>query len=437
MRLLLATVATVLLVSGSAHGATVAYTFIPGDLHFSSSDIIDVVGDDADDQITAAIGPTGIDLADDTAPLTVTAAPAGGPPHPCAAVDEHHAHCGIAPTVSLHLDGGAGADRLTATRAPGWTEVYVSLAGGPGDDVLTGSEGTEYLDGGPGRDVVRGLGGDDHLKADALEDGDVIDGGAGTDDLEVKGGGLTADLATGGIVAPGLAVTLTNVEGVSVDADSTALGTDGPDQLGGGRLLDGRGGDDEINGGFGNRQVLRGGEGDDTIYYGRGDDVEAGPGDDVVNVLALGGGAHAINCGPGMDRVRTSGRDVAAADCEWIAGDFFLLRNRVRAAARGPATALRLTASALRPGCGVLTYATQRGLGGPITPVVHVRHPVRPGVPFTVSLPLRPSGRRLLARGQLRAPRVVLRRPLGGCPAHGRWTADWTSGARVRLAPSS
>jgi hypothetical protein len=432
MRFLLAALAVVLLAPGLAHGATVAYTHIPSDYHYPSDDIVDVVGDDANDRLTATIGPEGVDLADATALLTVTALPAGLP-NVCAAVDEHQVHCTVGSgTSTVRLDGGAGADAITVVQAPGWTATPGQLTGGAGDDVLTGSDGTDYLDGGPGRDVVRALGGDDHLKAENLDDGDVLDGGAGADELTVGGAGLTADLAAGGIVGAGLAATLTGVETVTVDPDSVAFGTDGPDRLGGGRLLDGRGGDDAIIGTADHPQVLRGGEGDDIISYGPGDDVEAGPGDDILDASGLGGRAYAVNCGPGVDLVNAAGNDVAARDCEWVAGDRFRVRNAVRAAAHG--TALRLTVSALRPGCGVEAHATQPGVREAITPVVHVRHPVRPGVPFTVSLPLRPNGRRLLAQGLLRAPRVVLRRPLRGCPAHGRWTADPGRGVPVRLA---
>jgi hypothetical protein len=53
-------------------------------------------------------------------------------------------------------------------------------------------------------------------------------------------------------------------------------------------------------------------------------------------------------------------------------------------------------------------------------------------VAFTVTLPLRSSGRRLLARGRLRAPSVFLSRALT-CPAHGRWRVDRLPGRRVRL----
>lgn len=432
MRLLLATIVALLLTSVPVRAATVTYTSVPGDRYTSPEQVIAVAGDGADDQLTATIGPQGIDLDDATAPLVVTETTAGLR-NVCAAVDEHRVHCAVDPFSStLQLDGGLGADRLAVLRPPGATPAYVQVAGGPGDDVLTGSDGGERFDGGPGRDVVRGLGGNDELKAATLDDGDVLDGGEGTDTLEVQGGGLVADLAAGGITGPGLAAALTSVEEASVDRGSAALGTNGPNRLrGGGRLLDGRGGDDEIDGALDAPQVLRGGEGDDTIYYAGADDVEAGPGDDVVKRLVANGRAHAVNCGPGTDEVDPAPDDVAARDCEWVSDGRFRLGNAARVI---DGTTLRLTVSGLRPGCGVFAYATQPGVRGPITPVVRVRHRVVAGASFAVSLPLRASGRRLQARGLLRGPRIILRRPLRGCPAHGRWTGETSSGVRVRLA---
>jgi Ca2+-binding RTX toxin-like protein len=436
MRLLLAVLSVALLASGSAHAATVVHTYAPGDgKYFAGEDSFTVVGDDADDQLTATIGRDGIDLADTTAPLTVS-----GLDTICTAVDEHHVRCGNAQGAnSLWIDGGAGADRLTVVRAPGWTGTNVRLNGGPGDDDLTGSDGRDVLVGGPGRDVIRGMGGDDSLNEIALEsappldDGDVYDGGEGTDTLTVAGTGLAADLAAGTVTGPGLTVALTSVEAVMTGPGSVAAGTDGVDVLSGGRLLDGRGGDDWIKWTTGDDgQVLRGGEGDDRIEYGPHDDVEGGPGDDVVTAMGWPGGrAHAINCGPGEDVVDPYGNDAPGPDCEWVANSVFRMANAVRAVAHG--SALRLTAVSPRPGCGVVASATQPGVRAALTPEVRVHRAVRAGVPFTVTLPLRSSGRRLLAHGQLRAPRVYIGRARS-CPAHGRWWIDAPPGRRLRLA---
>lgn len=429
MRLPLAALALVLLAPGPAHAATVGYSHVDGNKYTYTEDAVNVVGDAADDRLTAAIGPGGIDLEDATAPLALI-----GPAGPCAPVDEHRVHCAIEQVVgSLRLDGGDGADRLTVVRPPGWTATFATLSGGAGDDALTGSAAVEDLDGGPGRDVVRGLGGDDRLRATTPDDGDVIDGGEGFDQLEIHGAGLVVDLAAGAIAGAGGTVALPGVEAVTIDPGSSAAGTEGADVLAGGGLLDGRGGDDRITGWAPNPQVLRGGDGDDVIDYGSHDDVEGGPGDDVVEAQGLGGRAYAIHCGAGEDVVVPYKNDVAARDCEWMATIDFRLRNDLRVVRGG--SALRLTALPRRPGCGIVASAVQPGVPRAVTALARVRTTVRAGVPLTATLPLRSSGRRQLARGRLRAPRVSLQRARR-CPSHGRWTLAPTLERRLSLAPA-
>ncbi len=77
--------------------------------------------------------------------------------------------------------GGAGNDRITAAGVEGIPNYSVLLIGGPGNDVLEGSQtGNDTLIGGPGRDLLDGLAGDDRFE---LRDGevDVAHGGPGTD----------------------------------------------------------------------------------------------------------------------------------------------------------------------------------------------------------------------------------------------------------------
>lgn len=72
---------------------------------------------------------------------------------------------------------------LRATQT--WASV---ITGGPGDDILQGSDGPDRIEGGPGSDVLYGFGGDDRLFGDvgngvSALDTDVFYGGTGDDDM--------------------------------------------------------------------------------------------------------------------------------------------------------------------------------------------------------------------------------------------------------------
>jgi hypothetical protein len=422
MRLLLATAAVLLVPVPAARAAQVIYTHTYGNKYTFTGDEVAFSGDGGEDDVTATIGPAGLDLVDTTAPLAV-APQLPGSPNACAPVDEHRVHCAIDQSIGvLRLDGNDGADRMTVVRAPGWTATSVTLFGEDGDDALTGSDGGELLEGGTGRDVLRGMGGDDTLR-DGAPGGEVYDGGDGSDRLEITGRGLVADLAAGTVVDPatGATGTIAAVEGLTLAGGGTVLGTDGPDVLGGGGTLDGRGGDDRIQGAGNVPQVLRGGAGDDHVEYGPYDDVDGGPGDDVLASLALENAApaHALRCGPGDDEVQSSTGDVPGSDCERIDGLYFVLRNDLRRVGRG--AALRFSAVPQQRGCGTVAWADAPGDRGAVTTVARRRVALRAGVPVTATIPLRPAARRLIAAGRLRAPRLYLRLALR-CPAHGRWT---------------
>lgn len=125
------------------------------------------------------------------------------------------------------LDGGLGNDTLTGAS---------SLSGGGGADLLTGSEGRDFIFDGWGPDTVYGNGGDDYLGGD--RGNDEIHGGTGNDDI------------AGGT------------------ADDVLYGDAGND------VLRGYTGQDE----------LYGGEGDDVLYGGRHTDhLDGGPGNDELH----------------------------------------------------------------------------------------------------------------------------------------------------------
>ena len=76
-------------------------------------------------------------------------------------------------SLAVLLDGGAGADVLSAD---------ATLIGGPGDDTLIGGSGDDSLFGGAGNDLLLGGGGDDSLYGGEGED--TLVGGPGTDTVD-------------------------------------------------------------------------------------------------------------------------------------------------------------------------------------------------------------------------------------------------------------
>jgi Ca2+-binding RTX toxin-like protein len=129
---------------------------------------------------------------------------------------------------------------------------------------------------------------------------------------------LLSALATG-LAALALASASTPIVGISghdylhgTHSDDVILGRQGDDHIRGWT------GSDRIDGGYGNdvlrewqgvgmgaeidqsRDVFRGGPGNDTLYVGHNDHVDAGVGDDTVWAYYIGSG-DLIDCGAGDD----------------------------------------------------------------------------------------------------------------------------------------
>ncbi len=79
---------------------------------------------------------------------------------------------GLAPLISLTVDGGAGNDRIT---------------GGDGNDRLLGGDGNDTIFGGRGADTMIGGNGDDTFVWNPGDGSDVIDGQGGHDTLQFNG----------------------------------------------------------------------------------------------------------------------------------------------------------------------------------------------------------------------------------------------------------
>lgn len=172
----------------------------------------------------------------------------------------------------------------------------LAVLGGDGEDVIAASPYDDNLDGGPDDDDLQGRAGNDRLRPDAGLD--RVDGGPGDDvmflsqgpDDFIGGDGLDTvsydlgeavsvtidDVANDGRPSEGdnVRTTVENVVGGS--GPDTITGSDGPNVLDGGR--------------FGQRDVLDGRGGADTLI--------GGPGDDLV-IARDGVKDTAIDCGPG------------------------------------------------------------------------------------------------------------------------------------------
>ena len=154
--------------------------------------------------------------------------------------------------------------------------------GGPGDDRLFGGDSHDVLGGGAGSDRLEGGAWNDHL-GDGVGGGglepDVMDGGEGRDRVSYAGRTerVTVNLAT---VGPNAGQ---QGEGDSLSAVEIVFGGRGPDVLRAGNtavLFSGRGGNDQLVGGFANDE-LWGDSGNDKVdgSFGR-DRVQGGKGND-------------------------------------------------------------------------------------------------------------------------------------------------------------
>jgi len=246
-------------------------------------------------------------------------APAAGgcePPGPSQLV------CALpAPLDSVVLAGMGGDDSLQASGFP--SSVSVITAGGDGDDTLTGEDSTEdVLVDGPddGDDTLSALAGDDALLnnggadhlfggvgndlflSNSICDGDVIDGGAGSERDNASWAkfksAVEARIGAGDAGKPGAG-----------GAPECTSGS--PDSLVGIEDLEGTSSNDVFYGGPANNQLL-GWAGSDSYFSGGGTDV----------ILANSGDDDApVDCGEGADTAlvdRPPRHDAVASNCETV-----------------------------------------------------------------------------------------------------------------------
>jgi Ca2+-binding RTX toxin-like protein len=200
------------------------------------------------------------------------------------------------------LTGGSGGDQLLGQ---GGNDT---LLGRGGFDILTGGGENDTLTGGDADDQVFGQGHDDRMIWNPGDDTDLNEGGAGTDTVEVNGGGGAEQFAT---TANGTRVRFDRLNPAPFAID---IGTS--EQL----VLNANGGDDSFSA-TGNLAALiqitvDGGAGNDTILGSNGVDLLLGAdGDDFVDgqqgndVAFLGGGDDDFQWDPGDGSDTLEGQD--------------------------------------------------------------------------------------------------------------------------------
>jgi Ca2+-binding RTX toxin-like protein len=182
----------------------------------------------------------------------------------------------------LGISGSLGNDTLI-----GSIQSDQITIGGGGKDAASGGGGDDILLLSPGNVTAKGEAGDDGIQIDAYmldystpAGKMVIDGGAGTDSVDVVWQDFTSAItmtvsgSTTKISSGDVTASITNVEKIAV------YGGSGADKLTGGSA------DDVLSGGDG-KDTLKGGAGDDRISGGAGDDVlDGGAGRDLYLIDA-------------------------------------------------------------------------------------------------------------------------------------------------------
>ena len=226
--------------------------------------------------------------------------------------------------TALDLDGASGDARNNTLDAGGHTKA-VTITGGEGNDIITGGWAGDMISGDVGADELRAGGGNDEVFFDAADT--VVEGGEG-DDTAISVEKNVYD-ASGTLTSAAADVTL-NLEAAGFEA---AYGGDGDDTLttsatfetsvalnggegediltsgAGNDTLSGDAGDDVLTANAGDDTVI-GGEGDDTLHGGDGNDFLLGDvGNDIINgdaggdFIVGGTGDDTINGGAGDDNL--------------------------------------------------------------------------------------------------------------------------------------
>ncbi|MBM7791238.1 calcium-binding protein [Tenggerimyces flavus] len=207
------------------------------------------------------------------------------------------------------LTGGAGADQLFGQVGND------TLNGAGGSDFLFGGSENDTLVGGRGADQVFGEAGTDRLVWNPGDDRDALEGGAGTDTVEVNGE-ESAERFTATAVGTRVRFDRLGAAPFALDIGSSEElslvargGDDTFDAVGNPAIklqVDGGAGNDTLTGGNG-VDVFLGGDGIDVVDGRQGNDVAfLGPGDDVF-VWNPGDGSDVVEGQDGTDELGFNG----------------------------------------------------------------------------------------------------------------------------------
>jgi Ca2+-binding RTX toxin-like protein len=261
-----------------------------GDLRFSTSIVLDVLGAGAGEFLAGGVlddrlfGQAGDD---------VLTGGLGGDALDGGAGFDYASYAGAATGVTVFL----GGPYLNAGEAAG--DSYAAIEGVIGSahaDLIGGTNGGDALQGGDGNDWLLGAGGDDWLVGatgnDLLEGGsghDVMDGGSGDDVASYRqaAAGVTAYMSNYlANVGEAFGDQYTAIENLwGSDFADTLGGTDAAGQVygfGGADTLNGLGGDDALYGGDG-ADAISGGTGADTFFF-----LQSSEGGDTITDFVSG-----------------------------------------------------------------------------------------------------------------------------------------------------
>ena len=184
--------------------------------------------------------------------------------------------------IGLGSFGDAAGDTLVGIEDVYGSAYNDTIIGNSANNHLYGQDGNDSLQGGFGTDTVSGGNGDDTIAVLEGEFSDAVDGGPGTDFLDlsnINSHGSSIDLVAGTwhlVPDYGGTNAITGIEIISgTQLSDSILGSAGSDTFygnGGDDVLDGSYGADYIDGGAGN-DTIYGGYATDTVYGGIGNDV--------------------------------------------------------------------------------------------------------------------------------------------------------------------